>query len=229
MYKLTYKQYYPEGFEVRKPLTSGERTELGGLNDASYAVKPTVNGRQVRCPAYTKWTRMLERAYCEKYHAKYPTYIGTRVCQEWLDSFMVFRKWFFAELSKTNQQPGDVRVDKDYLTDKKLYSPKTCILISDSLNSLLNGNGAIRGDLPQGVGPNGSGYQARVRTPERQENLGTFKTVAEAFNVYIKRKTEVIKSAQIPYWLDEDKIRRRLLTIFRRQMRAQRIEFADIL
>ena len=230
-YKLTYKQYYPPEFEVREPYKSRGRNKKGGLNDAPYVTQPKINGRRVWCPAYRKWLNMLKRTYCPKSLASRPTYIGTKVCQEWLDSFMAFRGWFFAELSKTDLQPGVVEVDKDILTNKKLYSPETCILIPHPLNSLLIDSGAARGDLPQGVSRSGLGYLAQVSTPEakRQKYLGSFKTVAEAFDVYVKAKTEVIKSVTIPYWLDEDKIRRRLLTIFRRQMEAQRIEFASVL
>ena len=229
-YKLTYKQYYPEGFEVRKPQPKG-RNKNGGLNDAPYATRPVINGKQIWCPAYLKWVDILRRTYCPKFHAKNPTYVGTEVCKEWRDSFMVFRKWFFAELSKTDIQPGKACIDKDFLADRKLYSPKTCILVPNSLNCLLNNKGASRGNLPQGITRFRSKYQAEVSTPNDGESgyLGIFKTVLEAFDVYVKAKTEVIKSVPIPYWLDEDKIRRRLLTIFRRQMRAQRIEFAHLL
>ena len=228
-YKLTYKQYYPRGFEVRKSRPSGKLVHGVGNNDGTYATTPRINGKVVWCPAYRKWVNMLTRVYCQKSHAEKPTYVGTEVCQEWLDSFMNFRSWFFAELSKTHLQPGDAQVDKDILTNRRLYSPKTCILIPDSLNKLLTNHGAARGDLPQGVTRNGSGYQVQVCTSESRERLGTCKTVPEAFDWYVKRKTEVIKSAPIPYWLDENKIRRRLLTIFRRQMQAQRVEFANVL
>ena len=232
-YKLTYKQYYPEGFEVRKSRPRRELVYGVGNNDAPYATQPylKIKSKRPKCPAYRKWQSVLQRAYCPEYQARQPTYIGTEVCKDWLDSFMTFRAWFFAELSKTNLTPREAEVDKDCLTDKKLYSPKTCILIPDSLNNLLTDRGAARGGLPQGVTQSGSRYVSRVRTPKVKgsEYLGTFKTVAEAFDAYIKRKTDVIKSAPIPYWLDEDKIRRRLLTIFRRQMRAQRIEFAHLL
>lgn len=229
--KLTYSKYYPEGFEVRKFQRSRELVHGMGNNDAPYVVRPKVNGKRVRCPAFVKWKSMLTRAYCPKYQARRQTYVGTQVYRGWLESFMTFRSWFFTGLSKTNLQPGEAQVDKDILSDRKFYSPETCILIPGSLNRLLTDSGATRGDLPQGVCRNGSGYRADVNSLEtkRQIYLGTYKTVPEAFNVYVKRKSEVIKSAPIPYWLDEDKIRRRLLTIFRRQMRTQRIEFAHLL
>ena len=226
-YKLTYKQYYPQTFEVRKPYKA-KRNKNDGFNDAPYVVELELEGKRFKCPAYRKWCSTLDRAYCPKFQAENSTYIGTQVCKEWRDSFMAFRKWFFAELSKTDLEPGKAQVDKDLLTNSKLYSPKTCILIPNSLNNLLSDHGNDRGDLPQGVTIHGTGYQAQVCTSDGRKSK-SFRTVPEAFDVYVKAKTEVIKSAPIPYWLDEDKIRRRLLTIFRRQMEAQRIEFANVL
>ena len=215
-----FEQYYPDNWEWRESRPTGERTKWGGLNDSPYVTGPKVGGKPVWCPAYAKWRDMLRRVYSPRELARRPTYIGTEVCKEWLDSFMAYREWFFVELSKTDLQAGVGQVDKDFLTDCKLYSPETCILIPNALNKLLTDSGAIRGDLPQGVRKRRSGYEGTVCTPNGRRSK-TFKTAHEAAGWYRDRKIEVIKSAPIPYWLDETKIRNRLLDIFNFGLLAQ--------
>ena len=225
--KLTYRKYYPPEFEARKPYKV-KRNKLGGLNDAHYVVRVSIHNKFVWCPAYLKWVAILKRTRCPKFHLVRPTYLNTQICKEWLDSFMSFRKWFFKELSKTNLNPGDAQIDKDILTDFKLYSPKTCILIPGKLNSLLTASRFKEGDLPQGVTRHGKGYQAQVCLPTGRKTK-TYRKVKEAFDWYVKLKIETIKASPIPYWLDEKLIRDRLLTIFENQMQAERIEFANLL
>jgi hypothetical protein len=65
-----------------------------GVNDLGYRTQVeeelTKNGGKriretvFRCKYYTVWTDMLRRCYSKKYLERYPTYIGTRVCSEWL-------------------------------------------------------------------------------------------------------------------------------------------------
>ena len=217
--KLTYRKYYPPEFEVRKPRVK-VRNKLGGMNDAGYATQPRVKGAVIWCPAYRKWWDILKRVYCRSSNLKCPTYIDVEVCQEWVDSFMVFRKWFFRELSKTNLGPRETQVDKDILTDLKLYSPETCILVSSRINSLLLNCRSARGHLPQGVSKYRSGYQGMVRTPDGRKRK-TFPTIKQASDWYREEKIKVINSIEIPYWLDEQLIRNRLLEIFQRQIDSE--------
>ena len=63
-----------------------------GINDANYTVQPTINGKIVICPFYTKWTGMLKRCYSPQYQEKHPTYVECTVTSEWL-FFSVFKSW----------------------------------------------------------------------------------------------------------------------------------------
>lgn len=85
-----------------------------------------ING--VSTPVYECWNKMIKRCYCEKYQKLRPTYIGCKVCDEWLD-FQVFAKWY------NENYPSDgkkYQLDKDLLVGGKgkLYSPSTCSFIT---------------------------------------------------------------------------------------------------
>lgn len=80
-----------------------------GVNDASYAVNPLINGKQVMCWIYKKWKSMIHRCYDSKIQARQPAYIGCSVCEEWL-TFSNFKLWMEA------QDWQGKELDKDILT-----------------------------------------------------------------------------------------------------------------
>ena len=132
---------------------------------------------------------MLVRCYSEKYLERYPSYIGTSVCSEWL-SASAFKKWM-------EQQDWHGKcLDKDIIAPKsKLYSPETCAFVLNATNSFVTARDACRGDYPVGVNlfkPTGK-YQARCKNPftGKQEYLGLFSTTDEAHEVWRKRKHEL--------------------------------------
>ena len=165
-----------------------ERLVYGiGVNDADYVVRSTINGRRVKCPAYMSWGNMLKRCYSEKYHHGHPTYIGVKVCDEWL-SFMAFRKWWIE-----NQVDG-WHLDKDVLSDDSIYSPETCIFLPVWLNSFTIDSGAARGEWPIGVsfGRRRGEFESRCRHPfGKNEFLGYFSTPDEAHAAWLARKLEI--------------------------------------
>lgn len=101
--------------------------------------------------AYKCWTRMLERCYSDKWHKKKPTYKGCIVCDEW-HSFHNFAKWYEDNYPKDGKR---YQLDKDlscYGDRGKLYSPETCIFVTNAINSeeahaksykFLNPNGEV--------------------------------------------------------------------------------------
>ena len=172
-----------------------------GVNDADYAVKPRVNGKQVACPAYRTWANMIQRAYNPKEQEKYPTYIGVKVCEEWRH-FMAFRSWWLA-----NNVPG-WHLDKDLIGNRKLYSPRTCIFVPDWLNNFTIDSGASRGEWPIGVSWHKlrGRFQANCRHPfGRQEHLGLFDCPEHAHLAWLVRKLEI--AAEIKPQMDEIDIR----------------------
>lgn len=82
---------------------------------------------------YVAWCGMFERSYCPKFQAKRPTYIGCSVCEEW-HCFQDFGNWF--ELNHPNDGK-DYHLDKDIkVKGNKVYSPDTCLFVSNSDNSI---------------------------------------------------------------------------------------------
>lgn len=158
-----------------------------GVNDADYVVEQTINGRRVVCQAYRSWRNMLERCYSAKYQSRYPTYIGVEVCDEWL-TFMAFRKWWVE-----NQVDG-WQLDKDLLSDNRIYSPEACIFVPSWLNSFTIDSVAARGEWPVGVcfDRRRRKFMSRCCHPfGGREYLGYFSTPEEAHAAWLARKLEM--------------------------------------
>lgn len=209
-----YNKYYPEGWEWRPArVFKTERSLVYGIgvNDAPYSVQPRVNGKHLKCPAYVKWKGMLERVGCPKFHAKQTSYIGTEVCESWI-KFMGFREWFFTKMLKTPLTTGEAHLDKDLLSGLRRYSPETCSLVPRWLNNLSGLSGVSRGDYPIGVSPNGNGFQTKVSLGATKFSAW-FKTVEEAADAYKRVKLEHVKTIELPKWLPQRKLRKRLIEI----------------
>ena len=132
---------------------------------------------------------MLKRCYSKKYLESYPTYIGTRVCSEWL-SATAFKEWM------EQQDWSGKCLDKDIIVPRsKLYSPETCAFVLNATNLFVTASDACRGDYPIGVHlhkPTGK-YCAQCKSPftGKNEYLGLFSTPEDAHEVWRKRKYEL--------------------------------------
>lgn len=159
-----------------------------GINDASYAAQPKINGKRLMCPYYQKWHSMIKRCYSEVIHKKRPTYIGCTVCDEWL-TFSGFKEWMI----KQNWQ--GMHLDKDIIKPgNKVYSPDNCSFVTQELNSLLNDHGRARGFYPQGVhfyNPTGK-YKAQINANGTKIAIGYYSTIEAARKAYKKVKTALI-------------------------------------
>jgi len=171
-----------------------------GINDADYITNPKINGSTKACPAYRKWAEILRRCYSERYQEKQPTYIGCSACDEWL-TFSNFAKWYESnsvcgwELDKDIKVPGN-----------KIYSPERCLFLPKSINLLLNGCAARRGDYPKGVNlfkRNGS-FIAKISIDGKRKHLGYFSTPELARQAYVKAKNAEImrKCEQYPQFAE---------------------------
>lgn len=137
---------------------------------------------------YSTWNSMFARCYCPKLHEKYPTYVGCSVDKRW-HNFQVFAKWF-----NEQHRADDWQLDKDLIEEgNKIYTPELCRFIPQDLNKLLTDSGRTRGDLPQGVTRDGSGYRAQLNVDGTRLYLGTYPTETHAFAVYKKAKEENIR------------------------------------
>ena len=84
---------------------------------------------------YQTWADMKQRCYNHNNNAyRYYGAKGVIVCEEWKNSFEVFKNWAFK-----NGYSDDRVIDKDIKCDAlgieiKIYSPKTCMFIENMEN-----------------------------------------------------------------------------------------------
>lgn len=148
------------------------------------------NGRKTK--AYNAWSNMLQRCYSQKELERYPTYIGCSVCNEWL-SFQSFAEWYELNHPKDG---GSYDLDKDLkVLGNKVYSPDTCLFVSQQVNKFTIDCGASRGMFLIGVVWNlrDEKFQAGCRNPftKKLESLGRFTSELKAHLAWRKRKSEL--------------------------------------
>lgn len=148
------------------------------------------NGKKTK--GYVAWQRMLQRCYDPKWQAKHPTYVGCSACPDWLE-FQTFAQWY------EDNYPIDgkkYQLDKDLKAlGNKIYSPETCLLVSQVVNKFTIDCGGIRGEFligaywHKGVGK----FRAHCCNPftGKQEHLGYFTDEIEAHLAWRKRKSEL--------------------------------------
>lgn len=147
-----------------------------------FDAEPDVTNKEARA----LWSAILRRCYSEESLARWPTYRGVSVCEEW-HSFSAFKKWY-----NLHYKEG-FELDKDLLGTS--YCPETCVFIPQWLNKLLTSFDQKERALPTGVSLHGKGYKARVRHPFKgQIHLGSFSSVDEARTAYVTGKIRVVKS-----------------------------------
>lgn len=88
----------------------------------------TIDGKSTA--SYEVWSSMIRRCYSTKSQEKHPTYKGCSVCNEW-HNFQNFSEWF-----EFNYSAG-LHIDKDIkIKGNKIYSPETCIFVTQSINTV---------------------------------------------------------------------------------------------
>jgi len=163
-----------------------------GITGTKYPSK--VNGKTTK--EYDTWRHMLKRCYNEKHKEKQPTYKDVACCQEWL-YYPNFYEWIHSQ-ENFDKWYGEDRsaIDKDILVKcNKLYSPDTCCLVPQNVNSLFTKRSRNRGELPIGVSKHGNGFRAECKNPftNKQEKLGTYPSLEQAFQIYKSYKENLIK------------------------------------
>lgn len=157
---------------------------IGFLGEGHHPAR--LNG--VDTDAYVTWRSMMTRAYCVKYHARFPTYKGCTVAENW-HNYQIFAEWYINQ-----QKPNDFVLDKDLTVEgNKIYSSEYCALIPEVINLLMNTQYKNNG-LPRGVRKRKNMYEARVSIAGKHVQLGSFPTPDSAFNVYKVAKEENIKN-----------------------------------
>lgn len=160
-----------------------------GVNDSPTPVSTKVNGKVEVCPFYRCWKGMLERCYSPKNHIRYHTYIGCSVSDDWI-YFSNFKSWM------EQQDWKGKSLDKDLLVGgNKLYSPKTCLFVTEQINSSILLSGNNRGEYPLGCYYDKSkrSYQSNCNDGKGNTiKLGCCKTPIEAHRAWQLYKIKVI-------------------------------------
>lgn len=163
-----------------------------GINDAPYRISYIdEEGKEQRCPFYSRWRSLIQRIADPKIHQRYPTYANCTIEPAWL-TFSNFKAW----MEKQDWQ--DKALDKDLLVrGNKHYGPKTCVFVPQSLNKLLCLRENSRGEYPLGVSTctiHGKKYiTAFCSFYGKSKNLGYFDTVDAAAEAYKKAKRRYIE------------------------------------
>lgn len=144
---------------------------------------------------YGIWAGMLNRCYNNL--PKYSAYNDCTVDNEW-HSYAAYKKWYKDNFYKIEDEV--MCVDKDILyKGNRIYSPKTCIFIPATLNTLLEKSLKIRGKYPIGVSKKRNKYNAHCKVITHRKFLGTFDTPLLAFNAYKAEKERHIKEITESY------------------------------
>lgn len=170
-----------------------------GINDADYKLTAyeniiDINLKQARklvwiCPFYSRWRGMIGRCYSSKFAENNPSYIGCTVCEEWL-TFSTFKAWM------EKQDWEGKHLDKDILVrGNKIYSPETCIFVTQSVNNFFLSENAANREFPTGVTWHSRDkvFHARCGNPftGKTENLGIFDCPLKAHEAWKRRKSEL--------------------------------------
>ena len=158
---------------------------VGYIGEGKYKVSE--NSKKTRI--YATWSHMLERCYDEKIHKKRPTYKDCSASEKF-HNFQNFAKWY--EDNYYEVEGERMCLDKDILVKgNKIYSPETCILGPQTINSLFVKRQNDRGESVIGTSLYKNGkYQVNcsLLNPEtgksKKEHLGYYETQEKAFEVY---------------------------------------------
>ena len=170
-----------------------------GINDSQYKTQ----GVDVQtCPFYARWRGMLSRCYSEEMLKRRPTYRGTIVCKEW-HTFSNFKSWMEEQDWEGNH------LDKDIISESKVYSPETCIFIPRKVNSFVVSAQKIRGDYLVGVSvwkERPELYVACCNNPftGKRDKLGRYSDELTAHKVWKSKKVEHLRVLACEYNLTED-------------------------
>lgn len=166
--------------------------------------KYPVSINRIKTKEYATWNRMLERCFNNKFKEKHLTYTNVTCCKEWL-LYENFYEWLHKQGNFDKWFNGERWcLDKDIIIKgNKIYSPDTCCLIPQNVNSLFTKSNTIRGNFPIGVIKKGHKYIAQCENPinNKRGYVGSYLTLEDAFySGYKPRKENLIKQiAAIEY------------------------------
>ncbi|MCI1763655.1 hypothetical protein [Heyndrickxia oleronia] len=170
--------------------------KFGYHGEGKYRVSE--NGKHTK--HYIAWKSMLNRCYGAKLQERSPTYMDCTVHKHW-HNFQNFGEWY--DINYYEIEDEIMALDKDILVkNNKAYSPRTCVFVPHSINTLIVKRDKFRGNLPIGVNlskckkkyeswcSNGNG---------KRVYLGACATPEESFQTYKEYKENKIKEVAEKY------------------------------
>jgi hypothetical protein len=159
------------------------------------------NGKQTK--EYISWNNMLKRCFDKRVKDEHPTYENVECCEEWL-YYPNFYEWLHSQENFEKWYKSKRwHLDKDILVKgNRIYSPETCCLVPNNVNTLFIKPERQRGLQPIGVSKVKNGFQSWCNNPftNSQESLGNSYSSEKAFYKYKSYKEDLIKKiANIEY------------------------------
>lgn len=168
--------------------------QTGYLGEGPYLTK--VNGK---CPiSNLVWMAMIQRCYSEKWKDQHAAYYGIcTVSDEWLN-YQHFATWYEENQYEVN---GRLHLDKDILVPgNKVYSAETCLLVPQRINMLFMSKKRKKdADLPTGLHRVFTKDAVKFRSCYNTVELGTFNTIEEAYDSYVRAKERHIREVADEY------------------------------
>lgn len=168
--------------QVRNPY---DRTvfNIGYLGNGQYRA---YEHRTKQTKEYQTWFGMMRRCYSNELKKVRPTYSNCYACKDWYN-FQNFAEWYHQNYYEINNEK--ICLDKDALfKGNKLYSPDTCVLVPERINTFYTKRDNDRGKYLIGVSKDHNKYKAYCNNPFGKRVVMEFDTEIEAFMFYKKTK-----------------------------------------
>lgn len=158
--------------------------------------KTSINGNTTK--EYSAWKFMMKRCYDKDYKINRPTYDDCSVCEEW-HNFQNFAKWYKENYYEVDNKK--MHVDKDILVKgNKIYSPDTCCIVPNNINSIFVSSKSSRGLYPRGVTLQDNKFYSYCGDNNGNRTyLGSYQTPELAFEAYKEYKENLIKELAEKY------------------------------
>lgn len=181
--------------EIKNNFYIKEKKLVYGVADRGNKYHSQINGKTLKEDIL--WTKMLERCYDKKVAERNPTYIGVTCSNEFL-SYTFFYEWLHEQENWEYLNKNNIKynLDKDILIKgNKIYSPETCCLVPQNVNTLFIKRNKSRGDLPIGVTKRSNkGFYAQwADNKGGKHSSKTVYSIEEAFIIYKTEKEKIIK------------------------------------
>ena len=157
------------------------------------------NGKLIK--EYYSWYNMLRRCYNTPQNSRNMSYNNCTVCEKWI-YYPNFYKWLHSQENFDKWLNCDLwGIDKDIIIkNNKIYSPDTCCLVPEIVNTIFTKTKVKRGVTPIGVSyhKRDNIYEAHCSNPYLPRNnctiyLGRFNNQYDAFLAYKEYKEKIIK------------------------------------